>query len=364
MRDPRIQSGSGSLTVRELTSRERVRWDGYVLGLSRGSPYHLFAWIEAAKRAYRLEHAALIAERGSTIKGVLPLALIRPPWGRGSAVSLPYCDFAGAGADDPGTAKLLLEHALEWAVSRRASLLEVRAPEPLPGFDEDAFRLESRVRLLLELPGSSDALMSGFRSKLRSQIRKPQRDGLTAQTGGEELLQEFYEVFRRNMRDLGSPAHSREWFQALLQEYGDRMRICLVRMPDDRPAAGGVMLCTDHSVTVPWASSLRELNRWNPNMLLYWTMLAFAADGGWELFDFGRSTPGEGTWKFKRQWGAEPAPLYWARFRVGQGGLTPLPQEEQSGPGRGRVLAESIIRKLPVPVATFLGSRIRRYISL
>ena len=29
------------------------------------------------------------------------------------------------------------------------------------------------------------------------------------------------------------------------------------------------------------------------------------------MLDFGRSTPDEGTYKFKEQWGAEPVPLHW-----------------------------------------------------
>ena len=50
-------------------------------------------------------------------------------------------------------------------------------------------------------------------------------------------------------------------------------------------------------------------------MLLYWTFLAFAADNGYGQFDFGRSTPGEGTYRFKSQWGAEPHQLYWYEVR-------------------------------------------------
>ena len=46
-------------------------------------------------------------------------------------------------------------------------------------------------------------------------------------------------------------------------------------------------------------------------MLLYWTMLEYACDNGYRYFDFGRSTPDEGTYKFKEQWGAKPTPLHW-----------------------------------------------------
>jgi FemAB-related protein (PEP-CTERM system-associated) len=359
------QPGKGGLRVRPATERDREIWDGYVLAHPWGSPYHLFAWKEAIERAYGFPCQCLLAEDGLGVRGVLPFTHIRSPLCGGSIVSLPYCDYGGAAADAPNVARELLQGAADRTAASDGILLEHRSPTSLPGLEGGEFRLETKARLVLDLPSSSEALFSGFKAKLRSQVRKPLRDGLTANVGGSEHLDEFYKVFCRNMRDLGSAAHSRQWFRILLQEYGERMRICVVRMLDGAPAAAGVMLCTRHSVTVPWASSLRELNRWNPNMLLYWTMLAHAADGGWDWFDFGRSTPGEGTWKFKRQWGAEPFPLHWGRFRVEDGELSPLPLKESNGAGGcGRAFVEGVVRRLPVPVATFLGSRVRKYISL
>ena len=91
------------------------------------------------------------------------------------------------------------------------------------------------------------------------------------------------------------------------------------------PAAGGVILCHSQTVSIPWASAHRHLNRWNPNMLLYWTFLEYAADQGYAFFDFGRSTPGEGTYRFKEQWGAKPAPLFWHNIS-----LNGSPAEEPS----------------------------------
>jgi hypothetical protein len=48
-----------------------------------------------------------------------------------------------------------------------------------------------------------------------------------------------------------------------------------------------------------------------PNMLLYWEMIRDALARGLRVFDFGRSTPDESTYQFKRQWGAQPAPMFW-----------------------------------------------------
>jgi hypothetical protein len=169
------------------------------------------------------------------------------------------------------------------------------------------------------------------------------------------------------MRDLGSPVHSKKWLYQVLQAFGTRGVCCVVYMPDGEPAAGGVMLLHSRTVSIPWASSLRRLNRWNPNMLLYWTFLEYAADEGYAFFDFGRSTPGEGTYRFKEQWGARPEPLYWASFNVreaGNGDGVEGPKQESASQGIGREAAEKMIQKMPLVMSRWLGSRVRKYISL
>lgn len=93
-------------------------------------------------------------------------------------------------------------------------------------------------------------------------------------------------------------------------------------------------------------------------MLLYWGFLEYASDNGFRYFDFGRSTPGEGTYAFKEQWGARPMPLYW--YSEGSGNA----QSMASGSGRTRQIVETIWSKLPGLVVNSLGPLIRGYITL
>jgi len=85
--------------------------------------------------------------------------------------------------------------------------------------EEKQINLQSKtakVSLILDLPGSADALMQGFKSKLRSQIRKPEKEGLTAVIGGMEQADNFYYVFSRNMRYLGTPVYNKHFFRPFL----------------------------------------------------------------------------------------------------------------------------------------------------
>jgi len=355
------------LSIRLATPDDGPAWDQYVLNHPQGLAYQLFAWKQAVEGAYGFDCPYLLAEEHGKPCGVFPLARIHLPLCKGALVSLPYCDAGGILADSEDIERRLLEHALHHAADRGITALEVRSVLPIGTHPAEA-RHPDKVRMLLPLQGDGAGLLAGFKSKLRSQVKKPAKEGLRARMGGVELLDDsFYPVFSENMRDLGSPVHTREWLRQVLEHYGDRARCAVVTMPDGKPAAGGVILCHPQTVSIPWASSLRRLNRWNPNMLLYWTFLEYAADQGHTAFDFGRSTPEEGTYRFKAQWGAKPQALYWAYYKTrptrGTAGAV-RPVHQLPPHGSGRVVAERVIQRMPLFLSQFMGSRIRRYISL
>ena len=365
------------MNIRIADISDRDAWDNYVLTHPKGIAYQLFAWKEAVKNSYGFDGIYLIAEQNRRVKGILPLIQLHFPFMKGKLVSLPYCDAGGPLADSVEIEKELLLYALNFSVSSnkivRASV-NIRSTAPFACIEPELTVKQEKVRMLLDLPDCSESLLKSLKAKLRSQIKKPIRDGLTVQIGGKELLGEFYPLFAENMRDLGSPVHSRKWIQSILEAYKNRAQLVIVRMPDKKVAAGGVLLCHPHTVSVPWASSLRRYNLWNPNMLLYWTFLRFASDNGYKIFDFGRSTPGEGTFQFKKQWGAEPASLHWAEFngyddcsasnsiKLSSNLLSDA--SGNKGTGILRRAGETFFMNLPVGVSKAVAPFVRRYISL
>ena len=84
----------------------------------------------------------------------------------------------------------------------------------------------------------------------------------------------------------------------------------LVRL-NGEPIAGAFSYAFGDTIEVPSASSLREHRAFCPNHLLYWTMIRGAIEEGRKVFDFGRSTPNDGTYHFKEQWGGVPEQLFW-----------------------------------------------------
>src|SRR6266487_1571868 len=126
-----------------------------------------------------------------------------------------------------------------------------------------------KVTMILELEPSVETQWKGFDPKLRNQVRKAEKSGLWIQTGGKELLDDFYTVFARNMRDLGTPVYGMAFFESILRNFCTSTMILVVRL-EEQPIAAGLISVFKDTVEMPWAGSLREHRNLCPNMLLYW----------------------------------------------------------------------------------------------
>ena len=375
--------------IKYASDSDRELWDGYARKHPGASLFHLFGWRDVISRTYG--HATYylmlmscdettdaarprtMGRNGSAeiVVGVLPLVHLKHALFGNSLVSLPFVDGGGILADSNEAEERLLREAVRLGRKTGANQIELRHDKALescnaPGFSCDVRSQEplpvatrtDKVRMLLDLPESSQLLMKSFKSKLRSQILKPSKEGLTSKTGGAELLRDFYRVFLINMSDLGSPVHSITLMRRVLAEFPEDSRIVAVYKGPE-PVAAALVVGFDKVLSNPWASSLREYASLSPNMLLYRSMLEYACDHGYRAFDFGRSTKGEGTYRFKEQWGAAPVPLFWHYISIDG----KLPKTNNAGKGRFEAMSR-YWKRLPLNVTRFIGPRIRKHIGL
>jgi lipid II:glycine glycyltransferase (peptidoglycan interpeptide bridge formation enzyme) len=142
----------------------------------------------------------------------------------------------------------------------------------------------------------------------------------------------------------------------VLETFPENSCIMSIKL-DEKTVASGILLWFRDTLEVPWASSISDYREKCPNNLLYWEAIKFAVGKKLARFDFGRSTPGEGTFRFKKQWGAQPVQLYW-QYLLEEG--KKLPQLNPDNP-RYR-LAIKVWQKLPVSLTKMLGPRIVRNI--
>lgn len=336
--------------VAVATHKDRDAWEAFVNAHGDPMGYHAWDWQRVFANAFGHEPVYLIARQGVQVVGVLPLVQIKSFLFGRTLTSLPFLNYGGVMADTPCASAALVDAATEEAVARRCDHVELRHVErQFPVLPCKRHKVAMRLRL-------SPSLWDDFDRKVRNQIRKAEKSGLVVERGGAELVRDFYRVFARNMRDLGTPVYSRRLFDEVLRTFPSRARIHVVRL-DGKPVAAGITYRTDTMVQLPWASSIRDFNAMCPNVLLYWDAIQFAQESGAEVFDMGRSTPGEGTFKFKAQWGAEPVSLHW-EYQL----LTPGDMPNVSPANPRFHFAIALWQKLPLAISTRVGPMIVRTI--
>lgn len=346
----RPSASDGTLAVTTATSG--AMWDTRVASRREATIYHRWAWKGIFEDGFGQRTRYLVATRDGSVVGGLPLVAFESPLFGRYAVSLPFVNYGGLVGDDGAVRQALVTEGLDWARQERLRYLELRHVEPLAS-PWPARR--HKVAMHLALPSTEEALWTALDRKVRNQIRKAEKSGLTIESGGPSLVRDFYDVFARNMRDLGTPVYGRRFFDLVVRRLADASRVFVLRL-GRQPVAASITLADRGVMEVPWASSLRQVNDRAPNMLLYWTMLRAAIGDGCRRFDFGRSTPGGGTFRFKEQWGARPLPLVWE-----YAGLAGAPPDLSPSNPKFRA-AIAVWRRLPVLVTTALGPRVARHL--
>jgi serine/alanine adding enzyme len=324
-------------------------WDEFVSRSPEGTLCHLAGWRSIMSETLGHDCVYLAARDGEGgWHGVLPIVRLRSRLFGHHLISMAFLNDGGPIGSAAARA-CLVAAAVDLARRSGADELELRARQELPVGMAPG---KSKVSVHLSLPDAPGVLWDRFPGKLRSQIRRSQKEGMEVRFGPRER-EPFYHVFSRNMRDLGTPVHSPRLFERIAAEFPSSALFGAVYHQGE-PVAAGCGLMHGGELEMTWASSLREHNRLAPNMLLYWAFMEEAIQRRMRVFSFGRCTPGGGTHRFKLQWGGGDVPLPWVRWGRADGPV--------SSASDGPVLrfATRAWQRMPLRLANTIGPKVAR----
>lgn len=331
-----------------MTTVERFQgaadeWDRFGGTQPGWTHFHRYGWREAVRRVFGHETPYLAARDASgQLAGILPLVRVKSVVFGHYLVSQPFVNYGGP-LGSTEAVRALVDEASRLAEQGGVKLLELRSRVELP---IDLPVSHRKVTVILDLESDAEKTFKKFEAKLRSQIRKPTKEGVTVKFGADQVAP-FFRVFAQHMRDLGTPTQSERLFQTLAELFPEDMWVGCAWL-GDLPVAGGIGFRWGDEFEMTWASSLYSHSKIAPNMGLYWAFMERCVQQGVKRFNFGRTTPGSGTHKFKLQWASREEPLWWYQRAAGVA-KTPSPDDAAYAWG------PRIWRKLPVPVANLLG---------
>jgi FemAB-related protein (PEP-CTERM system-associated) len=328
-------------------------WDELVMRDAASSFCHLSGWRDILSDVLGAQSLYRVATNDDGAwEGLLPLVSVKSRIFGHYLVSVPFLNYGGP-VGSLAARRQLVADAVNEARRARADLLELRTRDV--GDAELELSVASRkVTVVLPLPSSPDELFKSFPSKLRSQIRRPMKEGLTVRFGLDQR-EPFYEVFAQTMHDLGTPVLPRAFFERVAAGFPELVVFGVVYR-GEQPLAAGCGFVWRDEFELTWAGDLRASRRISANMLLYWSFMEQMIGRGVRTFNFGRCSPGGGTHHFKLQWGGSDVSLLWHHYaRNGRKG-PPSPDDSAFSWG------PRVWRRLPMFVTNRLGPRIVRYL--
>lgn len=343
-----------SVLVRPCEPSDLERWEGFISQLPEANFFHRSGWKTVIEKAFRQKTRYMVAERDGDIVGVLPLVEIRSRLFGHALISTAFSIGGGVAALDDKAAEALDEFAVSHLKESGADYLEYRRPvRPHEGWVQknDLYANFSRAML----PDADEDLLQIPR-KQRAVVRKALKNE-ALEVRLDDTVDDFYALYSLNVRNLGTPVFSKRFFAELKNEFGADCEILTITV-DGRPVSSVMSFYHRDAVMPYFTGSHVDARRLGANDFMYWHVMRRAVDKGYSVFDFGRSKEGTGPYSFKKNWGFAPEPIV-HEFCLKEG--TQMPDLNPLNPKYAAMVA--VWKKLPLPVANFIGPLVVRNIG-
>jgi FemAB-related protein (PEP-CTERM system-associated) len=330
-------------------------WDEFVRCHPAGSPFHLSAWQQTIQKTFGHQPFHLAAKNlTGQIIGVLPLFLVRSRIFGRLLVSTPQAAYGGILAESESASQAIFQRAVGLATELNVEFLELRSfrnSVPVDSMLEKDIYVTFRTALQTD----TEANMLAIPRKTRAEVREGSRHGLEFKVDAIGAS-EFFEIYSRSVHQLGTPVFPKQLFVNGMEQFGSDCRIFSVHWQGKLVAAAWTLFYKDEVVPY-FGGSIREYNRLAVNSFMYGMLIRYAGENGYNVFDFGRSKKGTGSFDFKRRWGMTMSDLPYQTLLVRR---KSMPDTSPLNPKFSKAI--QIWQRLPLPLTQFVGPMISKHL--
>jgi FemAB-related protein (PEP-CTERM system-associated) len=325
-------------------------WDDYVRAHPEGSFFHLSAWREVVSTVFGHAVYPLSTHAGGALKALAPLVEVRSRLFGHALIANAFCVGGGPLASDEAAMADILDRAEHLGRKLGVDYVELRdTPAAGPQWlaKDDLYAGFAR-----SIAPEEDACLKQIPRRQRAVVRKALERGFSVTP--DPTPEAFYPLYARTMRDHGTPALPRRYFEALQKAFGEDCEILTVR-DGDRPISSVLSYYFEGRVLPYYTGSHPDARGVGSNDLMYWSLMRRALERGCTVFDFGRSKVGTGPHAFKRNWGFEPRPITHQYRLLGRDAL---PNVNPTNPRYAAFI--QVWRQLPMPIANGVAPLLSR----
>lgn len=337
-----------------MLSPTDAEWDEFVAAHPDATFFHRAPWRRLVATAFgHKSHDLFVRDEQGRLAGVLPLVEVRSRLFGHALISTAFCVGGGPLARDAASREALLRQASE--LGRRLGVDYVELRDTADGADGWVPRSDLYFGFERPIEPEEEANLLQIPRKQRAVLRKALARDLPVTI--DRTTEHFFPLYAKTMRDHGTPALPRRYFDLLLEAFGDDCEILTVH--HEGQAVSSVLSYYFRDRVMPYYTGSRaEARGTGANDVMYWSVMRRAVERGYGVFDFGRSKVGTGPYAFKRNWGFEPRPIT-HQFHLVRS--SELPNVNPTNPKYQLLIGAW--RRLPVPVANTISPFLSRSLA-
>ncbi len=282
-------------------------WDRFAQ--AHGTVFHTTAFRRILLESFHYQcgyHA--MVDGNDRIRALIPLVIGRNLGMKRVAVSLPFVNYLDICADGEEIRRLTVDAIAKIKNEQGLDTAELRLKDQMTDKPDWQSHLQNYTFVLPLLP-DEEATLAQASSSCRNHVRKTYKNDWFAVSFDPGLLPDFYRVYVRRMKQLGSPAPALSFFEGFFRHFPNEAFLLTVLDKATEKVIGGMLLLKsgcNSTLYYPYGANLEEYNHQYMNNFMYWEAIRFGIRSGLKFLDLGRSPAGSGTFNFKTQWGAKP----------------------------------------------------------
>ncbi len=369
--------------IKAYCDTDKQVWDNFVLNSENSSFFHLIGWKDVVKQSFGHKAHFMMSVQENQITGILPLFEIKSRLFGHALVSVPFGAYGGMCSMNREAESALYRSTETLGKLMSVDYVEMRNqidsknvrnvhPEA-SGQDVQNVRTNEVVEQAEQSNNSNwltkdlyvtfqrgiyPDIESNFKAvprKQRRMIRQGIKAGLLSKIGRKEHLKDFYNIYARNLRNLGTPVFPLKYFENIMEIFPETFILSVWK---DNVMVAGVMTFIFKDRLMPYyGGSLKKYLLYAVNDFMYWELMRYGCEKGYKIFDFGRSKKGTGSYDFKCHWGFEPKELPYTYYLVTK---KDMPNISPANPRYTAMI--SVWKRLPLSLTKWLGSKIVRNI--
>jgi len=330
-------------------------WDDRILAHPEATIFHTSAWARVLKGAFGYQPFYFCRSKGEKLSACLPIMEIQSAMVGRRGKTLPFTDYCAALVEDESQALGLLDHALDFGLSRRWKSYEMRGGT---GMYESTRPCRTCYGHTIRLEDGANNAFAAFRSSTKRNIKRAIKSGIEVQHDNSlEALKTYRRLHcmtRKRQGHFTQPGVLFRWIHKEIIEKG-RGFVSLA-LAGTQPIAGAIYFHANGRAIYAYGASNKSFQHLRPNNLLMWDAVQWYAERGYRELNLGvTDANNSGLRQYKNGMATTETVLNYYKYNFRQAEFIP------EGTSFLNTLRFAVSKRMPGPVLNAAGNLLYRH---